>query len=314
MNVPTDVNTPLDDEPALLVSARTVHFGALRVPPHDAVVADGDVVRSARVTAPGMTWEDVWNRTDRWLKLLDLPRMMDQSRMVESLWDLIHWNEESLIEDATLLHRGKAARTASPPARTTWCSDDDVWLGQGREARARLRARRVAGAGRDRRQRQHRRQRGHPGPLLRRRERRDQAADAHPPRHAASARRAASAARSPSSIILGFSNKSHEGFMGHSYVGKWVNLGAGTTTSNLKNTYGEISVQIGSQEDPHRPAVPRRADRRPLQDRHPHPPADRLLRRLRQHAHRAAASRRSSSRASRTGRRTGRSRGSSTRP
>jgi UDP-N-acetylglucosamine diphosphorylase / glucose-1-phosphate thymidylyltransferase / UDP-N-acetylgalactosamine diphosphorylase / glucosamine-1-phosphate N-acetyltransferase / galactosamine-1-phosphate N-acetyltransferase len=52
------------------------------------------------------------------------------------------------------------------------------------------------------------------------------------------------------SIILGFSNKSHEGFMGHSYVGKWVNIGAGTTTSNLKNTYGEISVQIGGKKVP----------------------------------------------------------------
>jgi hypothetical protein len=36
--------------------------------------------------------------------------------------------------------------------------------------------------------------------------------------------------------------------MGHSYVGKWVNLGAGTTTSNMKNTYGEINVQIGKEK------------------------------------------------------------------
>lgn len=43
-------------------------------------------------------------------------------------------------------------------------------------------------------------------------------------------------------IIQGFSNKSHEGFLGHSYLGEWVNLGAGTTTSNLKNTYGPVSV------------------------------------------------------------------------
>jgi len=33
-------------------------------------------------------------------------------------------------------------------------------------------------------------------------------------------------------------------------VGKWVNLGAGTTTSNLKNTYGEISMKIGTREIP----------------------------------------------------------------
>lgn len=45
-----------------------------------------------------------------------------------------------------------------------------------------------------------------------------------------------------SSIVLGFSNKGHAGFVGHSYLGKWVNLGAGTTTSNLKNTYGTVQL------------------------------------------------------------------------
>jgi glucose-1-phosphate thymidylyltransferase len=44
------------------------------------------------------------------------------------------------------------------------------------------------------------------------------------------------------SIIDSDSNKAHHGFLGHSYLGSWVNLGAGTTTSNLKNTYGEINV------------------------------------------------------------------------
>src|SRR5204863_9771343 len=39
-----------------------------------------------------------------------------------------------------------------------------------------------------------------------------------------------------------YANKGHEGFVGHSYLGKWVNLGAGTTTSNLKNTYGTVSL------------------------------------------------------------------------
>jgi UDP-N-acetylglucosamine diphosphorylase/glucosamine-1-phosphate N-acetyltransferase len=44
------------------------------------------------------------------------------------------------------------------------------------------------------------------------------------------------------SIIHDYSNKAHYGFLGHSIVGQWVNLGAGTTTSNLKNTYGTIKV------------------------------------------------------------------------
>jgi UDP-N-acetylglucosamine diphosphorylase/glucosamine-1-phosphate N-acetyltransferase len=43
-------------------------------------------------------------------------------------------------------------------------------------------------------------------------------------------------------IVLGHSNKGHDGFVGHSVLGRWVNLGAGTTTSNLKNTYGTVQL------------------------------------------------------------------------
>ncbi len=45
-----------------------------------------------------------------------------------------------------------------------------------------------------------------------------------------------------SSIVLGHSNKGHAGFVGHSYLGRWVNLGAMSTTSNLKNTYGPVQL------------------------------------------------------------------------
>jgi UDP-N-acetylglucosamine diphosphorylase/glucosamine-1-phosphate N-acetyltransferase len=41
-------------------------------------------------------------------------------------------------------------------------------------------------------------------------------------------------------VVLGYSNKSHDGFVGHSYLGRWVNVGAGTITSNLKNTYSTV--------------------------------------------------------------------------
>lgn len=41
-------------------------------------------------------------------------------------------------------------------------------------------------------------------------------------------------------IFHSHSNKQHSGFVGHSYVGQWVNMGAGTTTSNLKNTYSHV--------------------------------------------------------------------------
>ena len=42
--------------------------------------------------------------------------------------------------------------------------------------------------------------------------------------------------------FVGHSNKGHDGFVGHSVLGRWVNLSAGTTTSNLKNTYGTVSL------------------------------------------------------------------------
>ncbi len=44
------------------------------------------------------------------------------------------------------------------------------------------------------------------------------------------------------SVILGYSNKYHDGFLGHAYVGQWVNLGAGTSNSDLKSDYSEVSV------------------------------------------------------------------------
>jgi UDP-N-acetylglucosamine diphosphorylase/glucosamine-1-phosphate N-acetyltransferase len=42
--------------------------------------------------------------------------------------------------------------------------------------------------------------------------------------------------------FVGHANKGHDGFVGHSVLGRWVNLGSGTITSNLKNTYGTVSL------------------------------------------------------------------------
>lgn len=49
------------------------------------------------------------------------------------------------------------------------------------------------------------------------------------------------------SVLLGYANKAHDGFVGHSVVGRWVNLGAGTTTSDLKNTYGAIRLDVAGE-------------------------------------------------------------------
>lgn len=47
------------------------------------------------------------------------------------------------------------------------------------------------------------------------------------------------------SVFQGWSNKQHEGFLGHSCVGSWVNLGAATDTSDLKNNYASVRVRMG---------------------------------------------------------------------
>lgn len=47
------------------------------------------------------------------------------------------------------------------------------------------------------------------------------------------------------SVVLDLSNKQHDGFLGHAYVGSWVNLGADTNASDLKNNYGPVRIDFG---------------------------------------------------------------------
>jgi UDP-N-acetylglucosamine diphosphorylase/glucosamine-1-phosphate N-acetyltransferase len=52
------------------------------------------------------------------------------------------------------------------------------------------------------------------------------------------------------SIVQGFSNKYHDGFLGHSYVGEWVNIGAGASTSDLRHDYAEVVVTVAGMRVP----------------------------------------------------------------
>ncbi|MCO6498662.1 MAG: glucose-1-phosphate thymidylyltransferase [Chitinophagaceae bacterium] len=52
------------------------------------------------------------------------------------------------------------------------------------------------------------------------------------------------------SVIMGFSNKAHDGYLGDSVIGEWCNLGAGTSNSNLKNNAGEITLNIPTFSEP----------------------------------------------------------------
>jgi UDP-N-acetylglucosamine diphosphorylase/glucosamine-1-phosphate N-acetyltransferase len=245
LQIPLAINQPLDDEPALLVNGRTVHLSGFGVPPNESVVVDDrDTVRSAYVHRPGLTANDIFTRSQRWVDLLELPQTVPQARLVDSVWDLIYSNGESLVEDFARLQTRSALKPAGP---FHFINPDSVWLGpevalspgcvldaskgpvmiaSGATVgvnsvitgpcwigpRARIR------------------------PLTQVREGTSIGAGC------------TIGGEVSNSIFLGHSNKAHEGFVGHSYIGKWVNLGSGTTTSNLKNTYGEIRARIGNRE------------------------------------------------------------------
>lgn len=246
LKVPTQVNQPLDDEPALLFNGRVIHLASFEFPPHEAIVVDeGDVIRLAYAKRPGLGPQDVFDRTQRWLDLLELPHTMPQARLVDSLWDLIHWNDESLIEDFAHLH--ERATTLASPGPYHLIQRDDIWLGpdvklspgcvlDASKGPIMIGPRTTIGANAVIN-----------GPC---------AIGSHTRiRPLAFIREGTSigdgctiGGEVSHSIFLSHSNKGHEGFVGHSYVGKWVNLGAGTTTSNLKNTYGEIRARIGGSE------------------------------------------------------------------
>ncbi|MGE0756321.1 MAG: putative sugar nucleotidyl transferase [Pirellulaceae bacterium] len=49
-------------------------------------------------------------------------------------------------------------------------------------------------------------------------------------------------------VIEPFTNKQHHGFLGHSYLGSWINLGAGTCNSDLKNTYGKVNLEYRGEK------------------------------------------------------------------
>ena len=244
LKIPAQVNVPLDDEPALVISGRTLHFANYEVPNEPAVcVEEGDLIRSAYVVSPGLGPDDAMNRTAAWLRLLDLPHQMPQSRMAHHAWDLLNWNEESIVSDfITMPHEGQL-----PAGPYHIIEKENVLIGKGVSLSPGV----VLDASK--------------GPIV--------LADGvnvganavlQGPCYVGSHSIVAPLANIrpgtsigsmckvggevSNSIFLGRSNKAHYGYVGDSYIGEWVNLGAGTTTSNLKNTYDEVSLPLLGEE------------------------------------------------------------------
>ena len=98
---PTAINTPLDDDMALLTTGRTLYLSNVeREETECVVVEEGELIRKAVVRRPGLAPDDIWNRSPKWMELFDLPRTMPQARFIDHPWDLISWNEEALIVDS----------------------------------------------------------------------------------------------------------------------------------------------------------------------------------------------------------------------
>lgn len=246
LKIPAAVNQPLDDEPALLTTGRMLHFASFE-PPHAPaiVVEEQDLVRYAYVKdMAGLAPQDVFQRSDRWLKLLDLPRTIPQGRYVDRLWDLISWNEEALIADSV-----RWRQCWSPPGDGPWhlinpenvCLASDVKLSPGCvldgshgpvvvDSGASIGANAVL-----------------EGPCYIGKYTIIQPLTLIRP-GTTIGEMCKIAGEVSNSIISSYTNKAHYGYLGDSFIGSWVNLGAGTTTSNLKNTYGEVAVTIGSRK------------------------------------------------------------------
>ncbi|MGA3065700.1 MAG: putative sugar nucleotidyl transferase [Tepidisphaeraceae bacterium] len=245
LGVPVSINTPLDSEPALISSGRALHVGMYEVHQDQwVVVDDGEFIRKAYVKSPGLSHEDVLNRTPAWTKLLDLPRDTQPARLPQYLSDLVHWNEEAIMADANPLLEKKHPLPKGPyhvigeqnvivdpkatigPGVVLDASKGPVIIEEGASIGANSVLTGSCCVGKF----------STVAPLTFVRE------------GTSIGMMCKVAGEIANSIILGWSNKAHYGYLGHSYVGEWVNLGAGTTTSNLKNTYGPIKMHIGKKE------------------------------------------------------------------
>src|SRR5438045_3840146 len=126
LKVPTTINQPLDDEAALIMSGRSLHFSRFDVPADPCVtVESGNIILKAFTKSPGLSPADAINRTKPWLDLTSLPQVPAQSRLPEYLWDLINWNEEALVADSIHLEAGYDSKPAGP---YHCVSDDNVFI------------------------------------------------------------------------------------------------------------------------------------------------------------------------------------------
>jgi UDP-N-acetylglucosamine diphosphorylase/glucosamine-1-phosphate N-acetyltransferase len=243
LKVPTTVNEPLDDEPAMIVSGRSLYLSRPDIPEQECVVTDANnLVTKAYVKSPGMSYDDAVNRTDKWLRILDLPRSSPEGRLPEYVWDLVNWNEEALVADSL----GMKPSTDFPAGPFYMINQDNLFLGTDVQLSPGV----VLNAS--------------IGPIMIARGARigpnsviegpcyiGEFSIIAPLTHIGPGTTLGPGCRIggavSNSIVMGFTDKPYEGYLGDSYVGRWCTLGAGTTTANIKATLGQVDVRIGNR-------------------------------------------------------------------
>lgn len=243
LKVPTVVNQPLDDEPAMLVSGRSLYLSRPDIPDDECVVTDqNQLVTKAYLRRPGLTYDDVSRRSDAWMKVLDLPRSSPEGRLPEYVWDLVSWNEEALVADSL----GMKPSSDIPPGPFYLVNQDNLFLGTDVQLSPGV----VLNASQ--------------GPIMIARGARigpnsvvegpcyiGEFSIIAPLTHIGPGATLGPGCRIggavANSIVMGFTDKPYEGYLGDSYVGRWCTLGAGTTTANIKATLGEVDVKIGTR-------------------------------------------------------------------
>lgn len=243
--LPIAVNVPLDDEPALLIDGSTLPMTSAASPKMSEAwqMSEGGTLLAAMTVAPGLSSADAMAATDRWQALADLPAHEPTLRRVRHWGDLVDLNVAQFDPD---LPRWAQWPTQQATVATT-VNPANVTI----HARATL----SPGVVLD----------GRNGPVLI-----DLGATIgansvlegpcyvgpHSRITPLSLIRAGTSigpvcrvgGEVSNTIFQGYSNKSHDGFLGDSVVGHWVNCGAGTTTSNLKSTYGPVKATVGGRQ------------------------------------------------------------------
>ena len=244
--IPASVNEPLDDQPAILLNAAVMRPSSLppdQFQPCRQFATNGQLT-FAVVQDSGLSPADPLENTLRWQSLAQLPPGNTQQQLASQIADLIHENDKLIGEDFAAIADSMAILPAGPFHVAGYQNvrvgkDVKIAVGSALDATA--------------------------GPIIL-----DTGVSIGANcviegpcyigpgtyvRPISLVRGGMSIGPSckvggelAESIIQGNTNKVHDGYLGHSFLGEWVNLGAGTTTSNLKNTYGEITLKIGSRE------------------------------------------------------------------